>query len=58
MGYVDLDGNDAIGPALSILKRAGDVRNSITIAYGSAGNQSNSDSDLTQLAYMVNWLRL
>jgi hypothetical protein len=40
-----LDGNDAIGPALSILKRAGDVRNSITIAYGSAGNQSITDSD-------------
>jgi hypothetical protein len=44
-GYVDLDGNDAIGPALSILKRAGDVRNSITIAYGSQGNQSTTDSD-------------
>jgi hypothetical protein len=44
-GYVDLDGNDAIGPAISILKRAGDVRNSITIAYGSAGNQSITDSD-------------
>jgi hypothetical protein len=44
-GYVDLDGNDAIGPALSILKRSGDVRNSITIAYGSAGNQSITDSD-------------
>jgi hypothetical protein len=44
-GYVDLDGNDAIGPALSILKRAGDVRNSITIAYGSQGNQSITDSD-------------
>ena len=44
-GYVDLDGNDAIGPALSILKRDGDVRNSITIAYGSAGNQSITDSD-------------
>jgi hypothetical protein len=44
-GYVDLDGNDAIGPALSILKRAGDVRNSITIDYGSDGNQSITDSD-------------
>jgi len=44
-GYVDLDGNDAIGPALSILKRAGDVRNSITIAYGSQGNQSTTDTD-------------
>jgi hypothetical protein len=44
-GYVDLDGNDAIGPALSILKRSGDVRNSITIAYGSQGNQSIIESD-------------
>ena len=44
-GYVDLDGNDAIGPALSIVKRSGDVRNSITIAYGSQGNQSITDSD-------------
>jgi hypothetical protein len=44
-GYVDLDGNDAIGPALSIVKRAGDVRNAITVAYGSSGNQSVTDSD-------------
>lgn len=44
-GYVDLDGNDAIGPALSLIKRAGDVRNSITLAYGSSGNQSVTDSD-------------
>jgi hypothetical protein len=49
-GYVDLDGNDAIGPALSILKRAGDVRNSITIAYGSSGNQSVTDSDPTSIS--------
>jgi hypothetical protein len=49
-GYVDLDGNDAIGPALSILKRAGDVRNSITIAYGSAGNQSTTDSDADSIS--------
>jgi hypothetical protein len=49
-GYVDLDGNDAIGPALSILKRAGDVRNSITISYGSAGNQSTTDSDAASIS--------
>jgi hypothetical protein len=49
-GYVDLDGNDAIGPALSILKRSGDVRNSITIAYGSAGNQSTTDSDAASIS--------
>jgi hypothetical protein len=49
-GYVDLDGNDAIGPALSIVKRAGDVRNSITIAYGSSGNQFVTDSDPTSIS--------
>jgi hypothetical protein len=49
-GYVDLDGNDAIGPALSILKRSGDVRNSITISYGSAGNQSTTDSDAASIS--------
>ena len=43
-GYVDLDGNHAIGPALSILKRAGDVRNSITIGYGtSSANVTDTD---------------
>lgn len=44
-GYVDLDGNHAIGPALSISKRAGDVRNSITIAYGNTGSSSITDED-------------
>lgn len=44
-GYVDLDGNHAIGPNLSIVKRAGDVRNSITIAYGATGAASVTDSD-------------
>ena len=44
-GYLNLDANDAIGPALSIVKRAGDVRNSITLSYGSNGNQSVTDSD-------------
>ncbi len=42
-GYVDLDGNHAIGPALSILKRAGDVRNSITISYGTSGAEVTDD---------------
>lgn len=49
-GYVDLDGNHAIGPALSITKRAGDVRNSITIAYGASGNSNTTDSDPTSIA--------
>ena len=44
-GYVDLDGNHAIGPALSIVKRSGDVRNSITLGYG-VGSAEVTDEDL------------
>lgn len=49
-GYVDLDGNHAFGPGLSLLKRAGDVRNAITISYGASGNSSVTDSDLDSIA--------
>ena len=48
-GYVDLDGNHATGPGLNIVKRAGDVRNSITITYTSSGNSSVTDSDATSI---------
>jgi len=48
-GYVDLDGNHAIGPALSIIKRAGDVRNFITLGYG-ISNATVSDSDATSIS--------
>ena len=44
-GYVDLDGNHSIGPGLSIVKRAGDVRNSITLQYGTSGAEvTDADS--------------
>lgn len=49
-GYVDLDGNHSIGPGFTIAKRSGDVRNSITIAYGSAGNQNVTDSDIASIS--------
>jgi hypothetical protein len=49
-GYVDLDGNHATGPGLNVIKRAGDVRNSITISYTSSGNSSVTDSDATSIA--------
>jgi hypothetical protein len=49
-GYVDLDGNHAIGPALNITKRAGDVRNNITVGYGSNGTQLVTDSDATSIS--------
>lgn len=48
-GYVDLDGNQAIGPGLNIVKRAGDVRNSITLTYTSSGNSSYTTSDATSI---------
>jgi hypothetical protein len=48
-GYVDLDGNHAIGPALSIIKRAGDVRNSITISYGTSGSEV-TDEDAASIS--------
>lgn len=49
-GYVDLSANDAIGPNLEINKKAGDVRNNITIAYGSAGNNTVSSSSLESIS--------
>jgi hypothetical protein len=47
-GYVDLDGNHSIGPGLSIIKRAGDVRNSITLNYGTSGAEV-TDEDLQSI---------
>jgi hypothetical protein len=44
-GYVDLDGNQAFGPGLAIIKRAGDVRNKVTIAYTSSGNSTHTEED-------------
>jgi hypothetical protein len=49
-GYIDLDGNHATGPGLNITKRAGDVRNSITITYTSSGNSSYTESDATSIS--------
>ena len=48
-GYVDLDGNHAIGPGLSIVKRAGDVRNSITLQYGTSGAEV-TDEDAASIS--------
>ncbi len=48
-GYVDLDGNHAIGPALTIVKRAGDVRNSITLSYGTSGAEV-TDTDAASIS--------
>ena len=50
-GYVDLDGNHAIGPGLSIVKRAGDVRNSITLQYGTSGAEVTDDDSASISEY-------
>jgi hypothetical protein len=49
-GYVDLDGNHAIGPGLQITKRAGDVRNSLTVSYGATSSQTVTDEDATSIS--------
>ena len=49
-GYVDLTGHHAFGAGLNIIKRAGDVRNSITLAYKATGNQTVTDEDLASIA--------
>lgn len=49
-GYVDLDANQALASNMQIEKKAGDVRNAITLTYGSAGNSTYSTSDLASIA--------
>lgn len=48
-GYVNLDGNHAIGPGLNISKKSADVRNAITLTYGGTGSLSVEDSDLDSI---------
>ena len=49
-GYVDLDGNHANGSGLNIVKRAGDVRNAITIGYGATGSSTVTATDAASTA--------
>jgi hypothetical protein len=49
-GYVDLDANHSIGPNLQIIKKSGDVRNSVTISYGATGSASVTDSDANSIS--------
>jgi hypothetical protein len=49
-GYIDLDANHGIGPNLEIKKKAGDVRNAITISYGSSGNSTVSATSLASIS--------
>ena len=54
-GYVDLSANHAIANGLKIQSRSGDVRNTITLNYGSSSQVSATDS--ASVGLMANWRR-
>jgi hypothetical protein len=49
-GYTDLTANHALGQGITIKTRAGDVRNDITIKYGTNSTSEVSDSDAASIA--------
>lgn len=49
-GYVDLTANHARAAGISIKTRAGDVRNNVTIKYGSTSSSEHSASDADSIA--------
>jgi hypothetical protein len=49
-GYVDLTANHALASGLSIQKRTGDVRNSITIKYNATSSSEESATDPASIA--------
>jgi hypothetical protein len=53
-GYVDLDANQARAAGLRIQTRVGDVRNAITIKYGTTSQNDVSDSDPASIALYGN----
>jgi hypothetical protein len=53
-GYVDLDANHARGTGLRIETRVGDVRNAITIKYGTNSQHDVSDTDPASIAIYGN----
>jgi hypothetical protein len=48
-GYTDLTANHALGRGITIKTRAGDVRNNLTIAYGTDSSSLVSDTDETSI---------
>ena len=53
-GYVDLSANDALANSLKIQTRAGDVRNNLTIKYGSLSTSEISATDPASIAVYGN----
>ena len=48
-GYTDLSANDALASGIQIQARAGDVRNDVTIKYGTNSANEVSDEDTTSI---------
>ena len=48
-GYTDLTANQALGQGITIKTRAGDVRNDLTIKYGTLSANEVSDTDATSI---------
>lgn len=53
-GYTDLTANHALGMGITIKTRAGDVRNSVTIKYGTNSSNEVSASDAVSIAQYGN----
>jgi hypothetical protein len=49
-GYVDLTAKDALGSGIAMQSRAGDIRNEITIKYGTNSTLEVSDSDAQSIS--------
>lgn len=49
-GYVELNANHALAGNITTKKRAGDVRNSVTLSYTASGNSKVTDEDATSIA--------
>jgi hypothetical protein len=49
-GYVDLTANDALARGISMITRAGDVRNSLTVKYDATSSSEESASDPTSIS--------
>jgi hypothetical protein len=48
-GYVELTANDALARGISMITRAGDVRNSLTVKYDATSSSEKSASDSTSI---------
>jgi hypothetical protein len=49
-GYSDLSANDALANGISVARRTGDLRNSVTVKYNATSSAEQSASDSTSIA--------